>query len=75
VQEQQGQMLDDDGEERADTLEEMDDDLKDMNDERGERQGLQSELEDQPGHDQANEDPDQLSDEQTQGDTARQEQQ
>lgn len=46
--------------------------LEDMNEERGERQGLQSELEDQPKPEQANQDVDEMAREQSQGKTAQQ---
>ena len=46
--------------------------LEDMNQERGERQGLQSELEDQPNPEQANRDVHEMAREQSQGKTARQ---
>ena len=71
VQEQEHQT---EREEREHPLDEWSgvDALENMNDEREERQGIQSELEDQPSPDQANEDADEMSREQTHGETARQ---
>jgi len=50
---------------------ERDHPLEGMNDGREERQGLQSELEKQPSHDQGNYRPDELDGEQSQGATAQ----